>query len=158
MNYNIPYLFEAKQVTVMSVNGLAPQANGTVATTTSMDLADLGVFDRFIFNGNRGLFEYSPANAPIENYQDGKSTFTATISQFDAPGKASVLLDIYSSFSYVRVEGVAQNDMIGLTGKRFVVVAKIDNIETGWVEQKNATSLVLRPCGILPQWAAAPTI
>ncbi len=158
MANSIPALFEAKQISLMSVQGQTVNGSGVLVPGTALDFADLGIFDRFTFDGEKNLFEYSPANAQVENYQRGKTTFNATISQFDKPGKVSALLDIYSTVDYVRIAAQAEDIFNGAEGKIFVVVAAVGNISTGWVEGKNATSLTLRPCGILPQWLAVPTI
>jgi len=155
---SVPLYFEAKQISVMSATPQTPGTGGVLTAATAFDLLALGIFDHFTYQASRQLFEYSPANASIENYQPGKNTFTASLGQIDQKGKTCALQDIYGAYSHLRVAGQATDPFSGTAGKFFVIIAAVGEISGGFVEGKNATMLELKPAGIDIQWATSPTI
>jgi hypothetical protein len=158
MAETIPLFLVAQQVTLMSATPQTPNASGVLTAGATFDFHTLGTWDRTTFQGDRGLVEISPSDALVENHQPTKGTWRLTISELDRAGKVSTLNDIYGAFNDLRVSGAATPVPGGTQGKILVVIGAIDSLDTGFVEGRNVTQLTLRPCGILPQWSASPTI
>lgn len=158
----IPLYFEAKQVSTILLTPQTVDCDGalTGVTADNVDVVALATFDLFTFQLDRGLFEYSPAHAQVANYQQGKIDFVARLSCFDKPRKVQALLDLYGEYDLIRIAARAGCPPAGATnpGNYFVVIGRFGDVGSGYREGRNTTEISIRPVGIEPQWAAAPTI
>lgn len=158
----MPLFFEAKQMNAAILTPVTEDCSGvlTVVTGSAFDLKTLGTFGEASFRGDRGLFEYSAADALVANYQPGKIDFTLSISGIPRARRISEILDVYASHDLLRCALRAGCPPDGATnpGKYFVVIGRIADIDAAWREARNNDTITLRPVGILPQWLTTPTI
>lgn len=152
----IPIYFEAKQISTMNVIPVTYAADGTLTfvTGSQADLKALGAFDLLRIRPTRGLFEISSADAVVMNYQPGKDDFDGTISALDVNGKVNPLFDFYAAYDILKI--VAQGTQVGTGGttkKTATIIARIGDLESTWIEGKNASALSLKPCGVAITWA-----
>lgn len=159
---NIPGYFEAKQISTMLITPQTADCDGALTAVggSAIDVITTATFNEFVFAGSPNLFEYSPAHAQVENYQPGKETWQARLSCLDLNRKAQALLDLYTSYTILRIAARAGCPPAGgaTYGKYLVVIGRIAEINTTWREGKNMTDIMLRPVGIPAQWATTPTI
>jgi hypothetical protein len=137
----------------MTITPQTEAVGGVLSDGTAVDVKSLAIFDEFEFQGSRGNVEISSADALIENYQVTKDSFVARLTAIDKAGKVQPLMDIYAVNDHVKIVGTATIPS-GTAQKAFTVYGTIDTIATGWRGGPNGTTIVIRPCGIKPTWAA----
>ncbi len=151
MPSTIPTLLVGKNVTLASVQPEVPNASGVLTPGTSYDLHVLGVFDSFEYEGEFNLAEISPLDGTVRNYQGTKEDFTITIGEIEKADGSSNLMNLWATQNYIRVECDAQAPG-GATTQKFAAIGIRATIRKGFVEDKNAVLMTLRPCGLLAYW------
>jgi len=158
MSTTIPQFYVGRNVTVASCKNYASISSSAVLSGGSaFDVHTLGVLDEITFRAELGGIEISGADYTIENYMQGKVSFTVSFNEIISGNLYSNIQNAWmnalngATSPYFKFSWAAAG--AGQTANYMIVVATLaggDCEFAGAVEGKQVCKATFRPCGLMP--------